>query len=804
MSGAFFEAQRSKVELRALRDGLDSNDPTNRMKAAKKVIALMRAGENVGELFSSMLRCVKTDDMKLKRLVYNYIVTYSQEQSEEAIMVVNVFVQETRSFNPLVRALAIRTMSRIRLDTVAESMLIPLKEVLHDADPFVRKTAALAVAKVYDVIPEEVENSGLFEHLIQLMVDENPMVVSNTTAAIIEINEKRSAPIFTFDAGAASSIVNAIPSSTEWCQTILFDALSKYEPETAEKAAEMIDRLVPFLKCANPSVVIGAFKCIFLFMDFDERRPQDLFTVILPPFITLVTGADPEIQFVVLRTLNLFVKKYPKALAKEVRIFFCKYNDPSYVKMEKLDIIVTNCHATNVNVVLDELAEYCNSVDVQFVRKTIRVIGQLALKMAASARRCADILVKVVEGKAEYAIEEAIIVVADLLRRYPGEFESIIGKVCTNIEALKDPRARAALIWILGEYNGLIEHVDALLDPFLDTFHDEDYEVQVQLITAIVKIYIENPNDTKDQLQFLLSEATKESVLPDVRNRAFMYWRLLTLDSSGARDIVSVEKGEVDPSGSQFTDEVLMELIRNMGSVSGTLHIVPSRFATKKNFAVDESERERQWHDVVMRNSENPVSICADWDSTHYHVQIMNLTKERLSKLALAVNVNGVGFTIGSCDFVSVLEPDSSCIVPVPYEFQQSAVKSGSAMTLDFALRTSAGVVYFRDFIDFRLVTTPRFVLYRADFLKLWKKGETQSSFVIPGTLVENDQLKERGICVVADRDGEVCAAFELPGHRAYVGDIEFQAGQIRVTVKGDPILFPFIKESAERALCVD
>ena len=804
MNEVFFRSHDSKAELRSLRDALDSNNPEKRMKAAKRVIALMRAGENVGELFSSMLRCVKTEDLELKRLVYNYIVTYSQEQSEEAIMVVNVFVQETRNFNPLVRALAVRTMSRIRIDTVAESMLIPLKEVLHDADAFVRKTAALAVAKVYDVIPEEVENSGLFEHLVKLMSDENPMVVSNTTAAIIEINEKRQSPIFTFDSAAVMSIVNAIPSSTEWCQTIMFDALSTYEPESAEKAAEMIDRLIPFLKCANPSVVVGAFKCIFLFMDFDERRPQDLFAVIIPPFITLVTGAEPEIQFVVLRTLNLFVKKYPKALSKEVRIFFCKYNDPSYIKMEKLDLIVANCHGANVNMVLDELAEYCNTVDVQFVRKTIKIIGQVALKMQVAARRCVDILVGVVDGKAEYAIEEAIIVVVDLLRRFPGEFEGVIGKVCANIEVLKDPEARAALVWILGEYNGLIEHVDALIDPFIDTFHDESYEVQVQLITTLVKVYIESPSTVSDQLQALLSEATKDSVLPDVRNRALMYWRLLSLDSEGARDIVSVEKGEVDPSGTQYTDDVLMELIRNMGRVAGTLHILPSKFAAKKHASVEEEERERQWHDVTMRTPETPVSVSADWDSTHYHIQVTNVSQGTLSQLALAVNVNGVGFTMANPEFPEALEPDEVCNVAVEYEFQAAAARSGSSVNIDFALRTSSGIVYFRDMIDFRLITNRRFVLYRADFLKQWKKTETQDVFSFSGTLAENTELKDRGVTVVGDRDGEICAAFELPSHRTYLADVEYKSNQIRVTIKGDPVLFSFIRESAERIFCVD
>lgn len=41
-----------------------------------------------------------------------------------------------------------------------------------------------------------------------------------------------------------------------------------------------------------------------------------------------------------LRNINLIVQKRPEILQNEVRVFFCKYNDPIYVKMEKLEIMI--------------------------------------------------------------------------------------------------------------------------------------------------------------------------------------------------------------------------------------------------------------------------------------------------------------------------------------------------------------------------------------------------------------------------------------------------------------------------------
>ncbi len=60
---------------------------------------------------------------------------------------------------------------------------------MKDEDPYVRKTAAICVAKLYDIDPTLVEDSGFLELLKDLLSDSNPMVVTNAVAAISEILE---------------------------------------------------------------------------------------------------------------------------------------------------------------------------------------------------------------------------------------------------------------------------------------------------------------------------------------------------------------------------------------------------------------------------------------------------------------------------------------------------------------------------------------------------------------------------------------------------------------------------------------
>jgi hypothetical protein len=100
----------------------------------------------------------------------------------------------------------------------------PDRSTIADKDPYVRKTAAVGVSKLFDMIPETVETSGMLDDLVSLLRDDNPMVVANSIAAIFEINCRRTAPIFVITARTVSPILSAIVSCSDgakqFCTTV--------------------------------------------------------------------------------------------------------------------------------------------------------------------------------------------------------------------------------------------------------------------------------------------------------------------------------------------------------------------------------------------------------------------------------------------------------------------------------------------------------------------------------------------------------------------------------------------------------
>ncbi|RVX04084.1 Beta-adaptin-like protein C [Vitis vinifera] len=476
-----------------------------RKDAVKKVIAAMTVGKDVSSLFTDVVNCMQTENLELKKLVYLYLINYAKSQPDLAILAVNTFVK--------------------------------------DDDPYVRKTASICVAKLYDINAELVEDRGFLESLKDLISDNNPMVVANAVAALSEIQENSSRPIFEVTSHTLSKLLTALNECTELhvIVPILHIYLGfggvkfsywmhfpKYKAADAREAESIVERVTPRLQHANCAVVLSAVKMILQQMELITSTDvvRNLCKKMAPPLVTLLS-AEPEIQYVALRNINLIVQRRPTILAHEIKgkclpetvfffqVFFCKYNDPIYVKMEKLEIMIKLASDRNIDQVLLEFKEYATEVDVDFVRKAVRAIGRCAIN-----------------------------------------YESIIATLCESLDTLDEPEAKS--------------------------FPEEPAQVQLQLLTATVKLFLKKPTEGPQQmiqwsdpgpvqialkydlwpspnmgrifivigtalprlrsfkahvshcmfscLQVVLNNATVETDNPDLRDRAYIYWRLLSTD----------------------------------------------------------------------------------------------------------------------------------------------------------------------------------------------------------------------------------------------------------------------------------
>lgn len=52
-----------------------------------------------------------------------------------------------------------------------------------------------------------------------------------------------------------------------------------------------------------------------------------------------------------------------------------------------------------------------------------------------------------------------------------------------------------------------------------------------------MKLFLKRPSDTQQLVQRVLSLATQDSDNPDLRDRGYIYWRLLSADPAAAKEV---------------------------------------------------------------------------------------------------------------------------------------------------------------------------------------------------------------------------------------------------------------------------
>ena len=156
--------------------------------------------------------------------------------------------------------------------------------------------------------------------------------------------------------------------TVRWGQTYILEALMNYVPQDTAEATLLAERVSPRLSHSNSAVVLTCIRVILYMMEYiaDEKVITTLCRKLSPPLVTIL-AKGPEIQYLVLRNALLILQRRPEVLRNDIRVFFCKYNDPIYVKVTKLELIFMLATENNIKEVLAELREcvhHCASLNV--------------------------------------------------------------------------------------------------------------------------------------------------------------------------------------------------------------------------------------------------------------------------------------------------------------------------------------------------------------------------------------------------------------------------------------------------------
>ena len=221
-----------KLDINSLRDYLSSKYPQTRKDAVRRVIEQMTLGKDMSILFPDIVKNmgINNDDIELKKLIYLFIINYSLVKPEFMILVINSFLQDTLSDNPLVKCMALKTMCMLPMEMILEYLEEPITKGMLNENAYVRKTSIICLIKIYHY------DLNLFEKLCPIFLniinkEDNSMVLGNILHFLMELDcEKYIKMSFTeFLNNNLEKLINILPECNEWSRISVLNSLAKYD-----------------------------------------------------------------------------------------------------------------------------------------------------------------------------------------------------------------------------------------------------------------------------------------------------------------------------------------------------------------------------------------------------------------------------------------------------------------------------------------------------------------------------------------------------------------------------------------------
>ena len=208
-----------------VRQYLNAPKEMDKATGMKWLLAMMSKGRDASEFFPDVVKIVVCKSVEVKKMVYMYLTRYADHDAtcrELALLSINSFQKDLAASNQLVRAMALRVMSTMRVPEIIQIQLLAVKKCASDSSPYVRKCAANAIPKIFSVDREQEE--PLCQIIGKLLKDASCMVLGSAVAAFNEVCPDNWELIHS----AYRKLCHLLADVDEWGQITVLGVLSRY------------------------------------------------------------------------------------------------------------------------------------------------------------------------------------------------------------------------------------------------------------------------------------------------------------------------------------------------------------------------------------------------------------------------------------------------------------------------------------------------------------------------------------------------------------------------------------------------
>lgn len=467
--------------------------------------------------FSAVVKNVASPNIEIKKLVYIYLLSHAEQEPDLALLSINTIQKSLSDGNPQVRALALKTMSGIRVPVISQIVSLAIKKGVGDMSPYVRKAAALAIPKCYRLDPNTLPQ--LLDYLSTLLGDRQYYVAGAAVKAFLDICPDRIDLIHKH----YRSLVKKLVDMDEWSQLATMRLMTRYsrlcfphrvkrvkksngargfygdEGDEEDEGEEvhvldpdlelLLKSIKPLLQSRNSAVVVAVARC------YINLGTEAYAALSIGPLIALLRGPQ-DIQHIALYNIVSVCITRPEAFIKYATHFFVHSTDCPQIwelKLELLTLIFPHCDPYMKGLILNELEHFSRGADKELVREAVRAIGRCAQSDARTSARCLRLLLSQITSLDGNLVAESLTVIRHLIQQDPGAHTNTVIRLAKNLDTATNPRARATIIWLVGEFAGIDGENNIAPDVLrilAKGFADEAEPAKLQIVLLAAKVYL--------------------------------------------------------------------------------------------------------------------------------------------------------------------------------------------------------------------------------------------------------------------------------------------------------------------------
>ncbi|KAJ7722558.1 adaptin N terminal region-domain-containing protein [Mycena maculata] len=533
-----------------LRKQLDSSSDREKLDAMKRLVALISKGRNVSEYFAQVVKNVASQNLEIRKLVYIYLLRYAEHEPDLALLSINTFQKDLTDSNPLIRAMALRVLSGIKVPMIGSIVVLAIKKCGADMSPYVRKAAALAIPKCYDL--DTTHLPALIDIISALLRDRSPLSIGSVAVAFEAVCPTRLDMLHQQYRRLCRILVDV----DEWGQIDLLNLLLRYArtmlPRPIEEELDvdvkfLLSSAEPLFQSRNPAVVLAVTRVFYY------AGPPSYHSRTVQPMLRLL-HTSKEVERVVVAYVLAVARKAPNLFSPFYSQFLLRTDNLRQVKQDKIRVLVLLANSDTHQPILREFIDYADDPDDEVVSDAIRAIGKCAQLIPECTQQCLTALITMIKSQSDAVVSGAVVVLKYLVQAQLSASSSsfaavaaaaqqspltIISHLARRIDDIRHAQARACALWLVGQYSasndpsagpeGIVEWAPDVLRKSAKGFSAEPPMVKLQIISLAAKLLVLCPTDhTLSLISGYVFSLAKYDLNYDVRDRARMMTSLLS------------------------------------------------------------------------------------------------------------------------------------------------------------------------------------------------------------------------------------------------------------------------------------